>query len=129
MANEMIIELMLLIPMLTLALIPIIFYIMYLCQERIKRISICNLYTEQVFSSSMIGQDGLIRPSVEYKKVGPIAEVSNDIYSLSLNVPFLDPAVPAYKPTEMVVKVWKNNSDPVHLYRYTTFGMVDETHI
>ena len=39
MANEMIIELMLLIPILTLALIPIIFYIMCLCQERIKRIT------------------------------------------------------------------------------------------
>ena len=77
----------------------------------------------------MIGQDGLIRPSVIYKKDGMIEEVNNDtISSLSLNVPFLGPAVPAYKPTEMVAKVWKNDSDPVNLYCYT-FVMAYENHI
>ena len=42
MANEIIIELVQLLPVVTIALIALTLYIMYICQERIKRIFICS---------------------------------------------------------------------------------------
>ena len=129
MANEIIIEMMQLIPVITFALITLTFYFMYHCQERFKGKFITIQYTKQIHHSTMIGQDGLIRPSVTYKINGLNPEVNNDFSTISLNVPILSPVLPAYKPTEMITKVWQDNSDLVHLYHYSTFVMVDETHM
>ena len=126
MSNEIIIDMLLLIPIVTIAMIPLIFYLLCLCQGRLERLSIPRSYTRHVFSSTMVGCDGLIIPAVTYKKnwLNPEA-----VSTISLNVPDLDPAFSAYMPTEMLAKVWKADSEQVNLYCYRTFVMVDENHI
>ena len=105
MANEIIMEMMQFLPLITIALMTHTLYIMYLCLERMKRISISSQYTGQLFPSSIIGSDGLIRPSLTYMRNGQNPEATNDVSTISLNVPFLAAVFPAYRPTEMIAKV------------------------
>ena len=86
-------------------------------------------YEKQIYFSTIIGRDSLIRPSVTYKKDVLNYEENNNVQTLSLNVPILDPMNHAYKPTELITKVWQSDWDQVQLYCYSTFLIVDENHI
>ena len=97
-------------------------------KKKMQMKKLLDVHEKEKLPSTRLGSDGLIIPSIVYKKNASVIknpkDLTLDMYqttpTLSLNVPS-DPLYSCYHPTEVITHLWYDDHQMGDMYSYRTY--------